>query len=500
MSFSIRRLTTTILLAVVVLHLSGCVTGKSLVTGRKRAYGYTWQQEIELGKEADVEIVGQFGLYDDEELATYVENLGQRLLAESHARRPEAPAEVQQTVFTFRVLDSPVINAFALPGGYTYVTRGLLAHVENEAQLAVIIGHEIGHVVGRHASIRAATQTFGQALLIGGALGGQAIFGGDTGASILQGGGTIAQLAFLSYGRDAERESDKLGVEYAAITGYSSDEGAGFFHTLSRLSEASDSRVPSFLSTHPDPGERDTQIHRMAAEWSLTYPGGRVMRDALLAQIDGIVVGENPRSGFTEDRVFYHPDLAFRFPVPPGYSVSNQASKVILFAEDEASAMVVSIEEGVGTAREAAEKFGAQDGMTVVQSGIGSAYGLPAQFVVADVDDSSDPALRLRAHYVEYNGRVYSILGLASREAYSERQAGFIRTMQGFAPLRDALKLNVQPARLRVRTTASGGVFRSLIPSSGAGGFSARELAILNQVELGEAIPAGTALKFVEGS
>ena len=494
-----NRLATFILLAAAAIELSGCITGTSLVTGRKRAYGYTWQQEIELGSQVDGQIIGEYGLYEDAELAQYVDSLGQYLLRFSQARSANSPEEVRNTPFTFRVLDSPVVNAFALPGGYIYVTRGLMAHLENEAQLAVVIGHEIGHVVGRHASIRAANQQFGQALLLGGAVGGEVLLGGGAGSAILEGGSMVAQLAFLSYGRDDERESDELGVEYAIQAGYDAHTAAEFFRTLKRLSGDSGNGIPSFLSTHPDPGEREATIHRRAAEWALTHPPGKEGRDEFLAQVDGIVAGENPRQGFTRDGVFYHPDLAFRFPVPAGHTVANGSSQVQIIAEDQASGIIFSIEEGVNTARAAAERFTATEGLTVVQSGLGSAYGLPAQYVVADVEQN-DGILRVRSHYVQYQGLVYNFLGLAPQSAYAGREAGFIRTMQGFAPLRDPAILGAQPSRITVSPLASPSVFRTLVPASGVAGFSASELAILNQISLEDQLPAGRLVKLIQGN
>ncbi|NNE69450.1 MAG: M48 family metalloprotease [Rhodothermales bacterium] len=478
--------------------LAGCVTtDKSLVTGRKRAYGYSWAQEVQLGRENDAAIIAQYGLYDDPELTAYVDRLGQELVTYSEARAPSAPEEVRQTEFFFRVLDSPVVNAFALPGGYIYVTRGLMAHLDNEAQLAVVLGHEIGHVVGRHASIRAASQTFGQALLLGGAVGGQVLLGGDAASSILQGGSQVAQLAFLSYGRDDERESDDLGLKYGVQAGYDVDHAAEFFRSLKRLSENAGQSIPSFMSTHPDPGEREATIHARAAEWEATHGEGKTGQAEYLAQIDGIMAGENPRNGFTQDGVFYHPDLAFQFPVPADYQLINQPSQVVMVASDQGSAIRFYLESGVSSPREAAERFGAQEGVQVVQSGIGSAYGLPAQYVIVDAAGQDGSVTRARAQYIQYNGRIYAFLGLAAQANYAAREPGFVRAMQGFAPLRDPAVLNVQPRILQVREITTPAPFQNLIPSGGAGGFTAQELAILNQVELNEVIQAGTRLKFV---
>ncbi|MFT5141498.1 MAG: putative Zn-dependent protease [Rhodothermales bacterium] len=476
---------------------SGCVTATSLVSGNKRLYKYSWAQEVQIGQEADPSIVAEYGLYDDAATAAYVDSVGQYVLRFSHARSPSAPAEVQQTQFFFRVLDSPVVNAFALPGGYIYVTRGLLAHLENEAQLAVVIGHEIGHVVGRHASIRGLNQTLSQALVVGGAVGGQVLMGGDAASTILQGGSSVAQGFLMSYGRDDERESDDLGLEYGVQAGYNVEPAADFFRSLKRLSDRAGQRTPSLLSTHPDPGEREATIHRMAREWEKTHPPGQVGRDKYLRHVDGLIAGENPRNGFVRNSVFYQPDMAFQFPVPESYEVINQPQQVILVASDQASMIRFYLESTASTAREAAENFGSQEGLTVVQSGLGSAYGLPAQFVVVDAPDESGNVTRGRAQFIQYNGQVFAFLGLAAQANYAARERGFIQAMQGFAPLRDAAILGIQPSRVDVRALPSPAVFSSLFPSDGSANFSLEELAILNQVELSARISAGTKVKHI---
>jgi predicted Zn-dependent protease len=155
------------------------------------------------------------------------------------------------------------------------------------------------------------------------------------------------------------------------------------------------------------------------------------------------------------------------------------------------------LESNASTAREAAENFGSQEGLTVVQSGLGSAYGLPAQFVVVDAPDESGNVTRARAQFIQYNGQVFAFLGLAAQANYAARENGFIRTMQGFAPLRDAAILRIQPSRIDVRPLPSPAVFSSLFPAAGSANFSLEELAILNQVELSARLSAGTKVKRV---
>ena len=241
-----------------LLALAACgTTNVNYVTGEEQRGAYTWQQEVQLGTEADQQIQAQFGVYDeDPALVAYVERIAREVLQTSAYTDPNTPAEIRNTPFHFRVLDSPVVNAFALPGGYVYVTRGLLSYLENEAQLSVVLGHEIGHVLARHSSEQAARAQLNQFGLLGAAVLGGVVGGGRVAEGILNYGGTGLQLLQLSYGRDAEREADKAGVAYSEFAGYDAAEGAAFFVALQRLGAQSGQSVPSFLSTHPDPGER----------------------------------------------------------------------------------------------------------------------------------------------------------------------------------------------------------------------------------------------------
>src|SRR6056297_3292620 len=135
-----------------IIFASACSVQKNPVSGNKRLMAYTWEEEVEIGRSDDKEIVAQYGVYNEPNIAAYVDSLSNDVLLNSHMRREDTDREFRETEFYFKVLDSPVVNAFALPGGYVYFTRGLMAHLNNEAQLSVVIGHEIGHVAARHVS------------------------------------------------------------------------------------------------------------------------------------------------------------------------------------------------------------------------------------------------------------------------------------------------------------------------------------------------------------
>tara|TARA_R110000868_G_scaffold410693_6_gene699906 strand:+ start:33385 stop:34872 length:1488 start_codon:yes stop_codon:yes gene_type:complete len=483
------------LIIVAVIFNSACVSLQvSPVSGNKRVYGYSWEQELQIGEEADGEIIAQYGLYDDQELANYVDQLGQELLEVSHFNREDTPSEYQNTEFTFRVLNSPVVNAFALPGGYVYVTRGLLGHLENEAQLMVVLGHEIGHVAARHASQRAAEQQFGQLAIIGGAVLGQS-FGLD-GGNILQLSSQTAQLLFLSYSRDDERESDKLGVEYSAMEGYMASEGGAFFTSLKRISEKAGHSIPSHLSSHPDPGEREDNIPRMAAGWAEQgYEMNTVNKEKFLSMIDDLMYGENPREGFERDGVFYHPDLAFQFLVPEGFALYNQPSSVILVNEAQDAIVQFSISSDSKNPEEVVKAFLNQEGITTVDQSAKSINGYSGYTAEATTQTEDGTSLSIDLSAVSYKGSIYQFLSYTTTSQFDEYKSRFIAVSNGFEEVTNSEILNVQPVRINLIRAERTASFAELLPANLPMNIDPLDIAIINQVELNDTIQKGTILK-----
>ena len=227
--------------------------------------------------------------------------------------------------YEFKIVDSPVINAFAVPGGYVYFTRGIMAHFNNEAEFAGVLGHEIGHITARHSVIQQRNEMLGQLGIIAGVILVPEL--AEFAEPITAG----MQLALMSFGRDAERQSDKLGVEYSSRIGYDASEMAGFFKTLERQEKASGgAEIPEFLSTHPSPSERNITVAKLAEEWKtklkLTNP--RINRETYLKRIDGMILGEDPRQGFVDHGVFYHPELKVLFPIPGEWKLQNTPQQV----------------------------------------------------------------------------------------------------------------------------------------------------------------------------
>lgn len=476
-------------LALVAGSTSGCMTTENVVTGERQRAAFTWQQEVQLGQEADQQVRAMFGFYDDTALERYVDELGQLVLSTSAHGTPETPEqrEIAASPFTFRVLDSHVVNAMALPGGYIYVTRGLLSHVENEAQLAMILGHEVGHVLGRHASRRQATAQLGQIGLLGAAILGEAVAG--AGRAVMDIGGAGAQLLFLRHSREDEREADRAGVAYSEFAGYDAAQAAAFFRTLQRLGEQGGA-LPGWLSTHPDPAEREATIPQLAAQ----YDGTLINRDQYLRSIEGIVLGEDPRQGFTEGNRFYHPDLQFVFAYPANWQVVNTPGFVQITQPNNQAAIRLELAQEQ-SAQAAATAFGRLQGVALTSSRstrVNNLNAVDASFSLT----TQQGTLVGRALFIEHDGRVYSFFGFAPQNAWATHRGTIDSALQSFARLTDPQYLNRQAVRLElVRTTQTGTFQQQLSGRPLPEGMTARDLAVMNQTDVSTQIPAGTTLK-----
>jgi predicted Zn-dependent protease len=392
------------------------------------------------------------------------------------------------------VLNSPVVNAFALPGGYVYVTRGLLIHLQNEAQLAVVLGHEIAHVAARHSARQALKAQASQLGLIATAILGSQVLGDAEAMRQVMGLGSGAiQLLLTKYSRDAEREADRLGVRYAATRGYEAAEAAHFFDSLSRIGEKEGVRLPSWQSTHPDPGERETAVVQLAKQYSLPSDIRRVGEDTYLARLEKMVIGDDPREGFVEGNRFYHPELRFQFPVPPAWKVRNERTAVLLMDPNREALMALELAPA-RSAREAAQKMAQVNGLQVLRSQAVRVNGLDG-YAVQAAAQTQQGTVGLLNYFLEWNGRVYSFMGYTSAQRLDSFGRLFQSAMEGFAPLTDARHLNVQPARITVVEVKRPAAFRSFVPERLAPGLTPEDLAILNQVGLDDVIQAGARLK-----
>ncbi|MDQ8179850.1 M48 family metalloprotease [Pelagicoccus sp. SDUM812005] len=490
-----RLLSIFCLVSTLALLLGGCATEPNLYTGQTGYYAYTWEQELQLGRQSDAQIVQQMGLYQDDELAAYIRDLGNELLQHSAIKRSDAPEIYQDTEFTFRLLDSDVVNAFALPGGFVYVTRGLLSHLQNEAQLAVVLGHEIVHVEARHASKQALKQQLGQIGLVAGAVIGEQIAENkDFAREMVNLGGELFQLATLKYGRDAERESDLHGVEYAAKAGYAAGEGSAFFRSLDRISDKSGQSIPSWMSSHPDPGEREKTIQELASQWNAkTGQTPIVGEERFLAKIDGLVVGQNPRNGYSDGQRFYHPDLRFQFDKPAGWSLQNESGAVYL-SDANRSVMLAFTIAPEKTPLAAAQALASKLSFEPTYAQDTHVNSMPAYALEGSVTTQSG-VIMLHATFVQKGENVFTFLGYGTSASFPA-QAGTIRSIAGsFEELTNPDILNIQPYRIAVTRADRNAAFQDLLPDRLPPGTDAHDWAIMNQVELDQQIERGQLLK-----
>jgi len=453
------------------------------VTGKKEFMLYTERDEIQLGAATDKEIIATYGLYDDPGLNAYLEDIGRDIAVKTH--RPHLQ-------YSFKVLDTPVINAFAVPGGYIYFTRGILAYFNNEAELAGVLGHELGHVNARHSMKQYTNLTLAQ---LGLGLGSMLWDDFRKVAGLAQVGVT---LLFLRFSRDNEREADALGVEYASKAGYDGSRMANFFETLERLNpESASGGLPTWFSTHPSPVDRVAAIQNHSREWNIQLPDNprMVHRDNYLPKIDGIVYGDDPRQGYVSDNTFYHPVMRFSFPVPRGWNVNNTPSQVQLISGDEKAVILFTL-DSLDTPQAAENHFVRNSKASIESSRFVSVNSLNARELVSNIAAETD-SLKVLSYFIQMDGSVYNFHGFTSKNLYGQYNVTFFETMNRFQRLTDVSKMNVRPKRLTLKTTAKSGSLRTLLIQYKVQNSELENMAILNGMHLDDQVSTGTLIKIV---
>jgi len=474
----LRRLRSPRLLIPLALVVAACAVNPA--TGRRELSLVSEGQEIAMGQDADPQIVAQMGLYPDSSVQRYVRQLGLALAARSE--RPELP-------WTFRVLDDPTVNAFALPGGFVYVTRGILTHLTSEAQLAGILGHEIAHVTARHSASQMSRAQLAQiGLGVGMILSDEVRRFGDVAQQAMG-------LLFLRFGRDDELEADEFGLRYMTRLGYDPGEMAAVMRMLdqnSQLAEGS-GRVPEWLSTHPDPGNRVERIHQHIAANPTYGQATKVERVALMARLDGMTFGANPREGFVEEGVFHHPDLAFRMGVPAGWQIMNGKQAVQMAPEDGSAILELTLSPEAP--QDAARAFAAQEGVEAGAARSATINGLGA-VVLPFQAQTQDGILAGEMTWILHGGNTYQLMSLSTESGWNSVAPTLRSAVGSFARETDPEILARQPLEVEVRTLSaptSLAAFLRQNPSE----VPERIVAVINQVEVGGSLPAGPAKQVV---
>ncbi len=459
------------------------------VTGKKQIMLMSEAQEVQLGISYHPQVMATFGEYTDPGMQAFVQAKGAEMGKLSH--RPNLEYHV-------KVVDSPVINAFAVPGGYIYLTRGIMANFNNEAEFMGVLGHEMGHVAARHSVSQQTKQQLGTLLLIGGMIASEKF--ANYAEAAMQG----MQLLFLSFSREDERQADQLGVEYASRTGYDAAKMADFYKVLIKMNlSETEGGVPTFLSTHPDPGDRYNAVLRDSKLWqdSLHLPSYKVNSDAYLQMIDGIIYGEDPKQGYTMDNTFYHPEMKFKFSYPLGWELTNAPTQVIVQPSD-GKALILFTLANQKTLDAAVDSTLARYGLTLQRAERRTVNGMPAVITLSkqQTQDQSTGATgsnSVISYFIDYGSVFFVFHGVSTDADFASYSPTMEASMKTFARLTDPSRLNVKPKRVFVKKAPRAGTLAGTFSYFGMPQAMMEELALLNNMELNDQVPAGKSIKIV---
>jgi predicted Zn-dependent protease len=452
------------------------------VTGKSELSLISESQEIQMGQQAAKEVAQSIGFYNDAKVQAYVADIGKRMAAESE--RPNLPWE-------FHVVDEAAVNAFAIPGGFIYVTRGLMGAINTEAELASVLGHEIGHVTHRHS-----VQQISKAQLAQLGLGIGSILSSDI-AKFGQLASTGLGLLFLKYGRDAENQADQSGLRYALQENYDVREMPKVFQTLGRMSQAGGGgRLPEWLSTHPDPESRIERTRKVLDTLSLP-PNAIVNREGYLRHVQGMSFGEDPRQGYFEGSAFYHPQMRFQLRFPDDWKKQNLPQAVVAMSPSQDAIIQLGL-AGKDSPQQAARQFLSQEGVQGGDASTASINGLPAasSYFRAQTEQGQIEGI---VSFISHGGQTFGLLGYTPAGKLGTYDRVFQNTIRSFSELRDPSKINVEPARVevvKVPRQLTLEQFNAQYPSS----IPIEQLAIINELEgPSSVLAAGQMVKRVVG-
>ena len=480
------------LLAVLV-GLNGCTTNP--VTGKQSFTAFmSRDDEIRIGAEEHPKLIREFGgAYTDVKLRAYINRIGLKL-----ARH----ADTSDLAFTFTILNSEKVNALALPGGYVYITRGLLALADNEAEMAGVLAHEIGHVTARHTAERYSTaQAANIGLMVLSVLGSAA--GVPSGVGQLAGFG--AQAALQSYSREQELESDMLGVRYLSRAGYSPHAMTSFFHKLKvheeleRAMEGKTGAAPNnIMATHPRTAERISRAIQLARAARVANP--LLGRQEYLAEIDGVVFGDDPEQGVRRGREFIHPDLGIRFEAPPKFVLFNSAGQVVARGPGK-SVMVFDLarEKSARGARSLRGYIANTWASGLSLRGLEriNINGMEAATASGRINTRNGPKdLRLVAIRGGPN-QIFHLRFITSPTMTDRLGVDFRRATFSFRRISKAEAAAIQPLRIKVVRVAPGDTPRRLADRLPFEAFRLRWFETLNGLRPGQGLQPGTRVKIV---
>ena len=459
--------------------LSACATNP--VTGKRELSLIPQGQEIAMGQEGAKAAASQMGIYADSGIQRYVSSLG--LAIAKASERPDLP-------WSYTVVDDPIVNAFALPGGPVFVSRGILTYMNSEAELVSVLGHETGHVTAKHSVSQISKQQIFQIGLIGAMVLKPELqqFGQAASAGL--------GLLFLKFSRENETQADDLGFRYMTKAGYQPSEMAAMFHTLQQLSGGAGARsTPEWESTHPDPGNRIEKTQERIKAANRSFVGAKVEHDSFLRRIDGMIFGEDPRQGYFQASSFIHPTLKFRFDFPSGWRMQNSAEQVVGQSTQGDAQIVLSTASNTPP-QQALSAFLQQQGVKAGATSTSPINGNPAavgQFLAQNQDGST---LAGYIAFIQQDGLTYQLVCITTSANIQNYDGVFRNTINSFQRVTDPRLLTVKPQRVRIvklpsamTLTQFNQQYPSVIPIA--------QLAIINAIEPAQMIPAGALVKRV---
>lgn len=461
------------LLLLILFNISGCAVNPA--TGSQDLVLMSEQDEIALGRNTHKEILQQYSVYENPGLQAYVSRVGEELAKNSHRNN---------LIYRFTIIDSKDINAFALPGGYIYITRGLMAYLNSEAELAAVLGHEIGHVTARH-SVR--QYSAAQLTSIGTALGSIFIPGmNQVGSQLLQ---ILGSALLRGYGREHELEADKLGAEYVAKTNYDAGAMLDVIRVLknqeifgNQRAKAEGREVQNYhglFSTHPDNDTRLQEVISHADKYQ-NKAGTKKGEELYLKSIDGLIFGDNPEQGITRDNNFYHEMLNFSLTFPSNWNITNLPEKLIITAPQGVATqqmLLQDINKRISPKEFMIQRLGLKDLRNDKQLDIN---GLQAHTGIATINTGAGQrAARITVIY--FNNQAYILLGVTKDpKTMSHYDAAFMQTASSFHRMTDNERALAKPLRLKTIKSTPETNFKSLAEQSPLEKYQEDQLRLLN--------------------
>lgn len=472
-------------MSLVAMGVAACATNP--VTGGADFVLLSEDQEIDLGRANDPQIRTQFGVYDDPKLQAYVQRVGEELAAKSH--RPGL-------VYRFTVLDSADVNAFALPGGYIYITRGILAYLNSEAEMAAVLGHEIGHVTARHSVRQYSKAT-----------------AGNIAASIFLRSQVAANLYNLlgsallqGYGRENELESDRLGAEYLARSGYEPKAMIEVVGVLKNQEEFEKERAKTegreprnyhgVFASHPSADKRLQEVVQQAEQYKIGATS-RIGRDEYLQHVDGMVFGDSPKIGVRRGPNFYHRDLNFAVRFPKGWHLENSPQAVTARSPERDAVMQLQMQDL--NKRMSPEEFAkTRLKLSLKDGGPLAGTDLPSYTGITTIDKTPFGRRTTRVSVVYLDNRAYIFFGTAKADGdFAARDPEFLATARSLHPLKPDEKRFAEGLRLKVTRARPGDTFAKLAQNSPISNYAESIVRLINdKFPTGEPAP-GEPIKII---